>query len=45
MIRVGDDTHDRLKRHGRFGESFYDILNRLMDIAEGKLKKRLSSLL
>ena len=36
MIRVDDDTHDRLKVHGRFGESFQDIINRLLDIAEGK---------
>jgi predicted CopG family antitoxin len=39
MIKVGDDTYDRLKRHGRFGKFFYDILNRLMYIAGGKLKK------
>jgi predicted CopG family antitoxin len=36
MIRVDDDTHDRLKHHGKFGESFQDIINRLLDIAEGK---------
>lgn len=34
MIRVDDDTHDRLKQHGKFGESFDDIINRLIDIAE-----------
>jgi predicted CopG family antitoxin len=36
MIRVDDDTHDRLKEHGKFGESFQDIIIRLMDIVEGK---------
>jgi predicted CopG family antitoxin len=39
MIRVEDDVHDRLKKHGKFGESFQDILVRLMDIAEGKVNK------
>lgn len=39
MIRVDDNTHERLKKYGKFGESFQDILNRLMDIAEGKSKK------
>jgi predicted CopG family antitoxin len=39
MIRVDDQTHERLKKHGKFGESFQDILNRLMDIVEGKTKK------
>jgi predicted CopG family antitoxin len=39
MIRVDDDTHNRLKKHGKFGESFQDIINRLMDVVEGKTKK------
>lgn len=39
MIRVDDDTHERLKTHGKFGESFQDIINRLLDIVEGKSKK------
>ncbi len=39
MIRVNDVTHERLKKFGKFGDSFEDILNRLMDIAEGKTKK------
>jgi hypothetical protein len=38
-ISIDDDTYDRLKKFGRFGESFVDVLNRLMDIAEGKTKK------
>jgi predicted CopG family antitoxin len=36
MIRVDDDTHDRLKQHGKYGDSFDDIIKRLMDIVEGK---------
>ena len=39
MIRVDDGTHDRLKKYGKFGESFQDIINRLMDMVEGKTKK------
>jgi predicted CopG family antitoxin len=40
MIRVDDTTHNRLKKFGQFGDSFEDILNRLMDIAEGKGAKK-----
>lgn len=40
MIRVDDDTHERLKSHGKFGESFQDIINRLLDIVEGKPSKK-----
>ena len=40
MIRVDDDTHERLKTHGKFGESFQDIIDRLLDIAEGKAPKK-----
>jgi predicted CopG family antitoxin len=42
MIRVDDDTHERLKVHGKFGESFQDIINRLLDIVEGKASERTS---
>jgi predicted CopG family antitoxin len=38
-LKINDDTHERLKKHGRFGDSFDDILNRLMDIVEGRSKK------
>ena len=34
MLRIDDATHDRLKKYGQFGDSFQDILNRLMDMAE-----------
>ena len=35
-LKISEATHDRLKKHGKFGDSFDDILNRLMDIVEGK---------
>jgi predicted CopG family antitoxin len=38
-LKISEDTHKRLKKYGPFGDSFDDILNRLMDIAEGKAKK------
>ena len=37
-LKIGERTHERLKKHGRFGDSFEDIINRLMDIVEGKKK-------
>ena len=40
MIGVGDDTHERLKVHGKFGESLQDIINRLLDIVEDKASER-----
>jgi predicted CopG family antitoxin len=40
MIRVDDDVHERLKKYGKFGESFQDILVRLMDTVEGKANKK-----
>jgi HNH endonuclease len=39
MLKVKLKTHKRLKKFGKFGDSFEDILNRLMDIAEEKTKK------
>lgn len=35
-LKIGEKTHERLKKHGRFGDSFEDIINRLMDIVENK---------
>ena len=35
-LKIEDSTHARLKEHGRFGESFDDLLNRLLDILEAK---------
>jgi predicted CopG family antitoxin len=41
-LNVADDTYDRLKKHGQFGESFDELINRLLDENEehkGKSKK------
>jgi predicted CopG family antitoxin len=39
-LKINEDTHERLKKHGHFGDSFDDVLNRLMDIVEGKGTKK-----
>ena len=36
-INFSESTYDRLRRYGKFGESFYGLLNRLLDDIEGKL--------
>jgi predicted CopG family antitoxin len=38
-INVGEATYNRLRDFGKFGESFDDLLNRLMDNMDGKNKK------
>jgi hypothetical protein len=38
-ISINDETHERLKKHGRYGDSFDSILNRLMDLAEDRTGK------
>ena len=38
-IQLEEETRDRLKDFGKKGESYDDIVIRLMDIAEGKAKK------
>lgn len=30
-IKVHEDTHERLKSHGNMGESFDDLINRILD--------------
>jgi len=39
-LKINENTHERLKKHGKFGDSFDDVLNRLMDIVEGKGTKK-----
>jgi predicted CopG family antitoxin len=34
-ITVTEETHARLKRNGKFGESFDNLVNRLLDCIEG----------
>jgi hypothetical protein len=38
-LKISDSTHERLKKYGVFGDSFDKLLNRLMDLADGKTKK------
>jgi predicted CopG family antitoxin len=38
-VNIAEDTYDRLKTFGKFGESFDDLLNRLMDNMDSKSKK------
>lgn len=35
-ISVGDNVYVRLREAGRFGESFSDLLLRLLDTSEGR---------
>lgn len=30
-IKIYEDTHERLKSHGNMGESFDDLINRILD--------------
>lgn len=34
-ISLSNSTLNRLRKHGKFGESFYGLLNRLLDNIEG----------
>lgn len=38
-LTITDSTYERLKSFGNFGESFDDLLNRLMDNVEKKKNK------
>jgi predicted CopG family antitoxin len=41
-LNVSDETYDRLKKHGMFGESFDELINRILnenDEHKGKSKK------
>jgi predicted CopG family antitoxin len=37
-VNLSEDTYDRLKTFGKFGESFDDLMNRLMDNMESGSK-------
>ena len=42
-LNIAEDTYDRLRKRGKFGESFDDLLNRLLnelEESEGKEKER-----
>ena len=36
LVKIKDETHQRLKGYGKFEDSFDDIINRLMDLIERK---------
>ena len=36
-IAVDDETHARLKAQGRFGDSYCDIIKRLLDATEAAI--------
>lgn len=35
-LSINLSTYERLKARGKFGESFGDIIDRLLDLTEGK---------
>ena len=39
-LNVSDDTYERLKSHGKFGESFDELINRILDVMEDKARKK-----
>ena len=39
LIKVKDETHKRLTKIGVFGDSFDDIIQKLLDSYESKAKK------
>ena len=38
-IKISDDIHSRLLRIGSMGETFEDVIKKLLDFYEGKSKK------
>ena len=39
LVKLKDTTHERLKKHGKFEDTYDDIITRLLDIVEGKIKQ------
>ena len=39
LIKVKDDTYDRLSERGKKNDTYDDIIRKLLDITEGKIKK------
>lgn len=37
-LKISDETHKRLTKVGKFGDTFEDIIKRLLDEHEGKKK-------
>jgi hypothetical protein len=40
MVKLSDLTHERLKKYGKFGDSYDDIIARLLDSFEDKIKQQ-----
>jgi hypothetical protein len=38
LVKLKDETHKRLKKYGRFEDTYDDIINRILDLIEGKNK-------
>ena len=38
-IKIHEETHERLKSHGNMGESFNDLINRILDDWEEQEQK------
>lgn len=39
LIKVKDDTYDRLSERGKKNDTYDDIIRKLLDLTEGKIKK------
>jgi hypothetical protein len=39
-LKVSEDTHTRLTKHGKYGESMDKIINKILDVYEGKTTKK-----
>jgi hypothetical protein len=40
LVKLKDTTHERLKKYGKFEDTYDDIITRLLDIVEGKIKQQ-----
>jgi len=39
LIKVKDDTYERLSERGKKNDTYDDIIRKLLDLAEGKSRK------
>jgi predicted CopG family antitoxin len=39
LIKLKDDTYERLTKRGNMQETFDDVIRKLLDLTEGKAKK------
>jgi hypothetical protein len=38
-LKISDETHSRLSKHGNITETYEDVIIKLLDYYEGKTKK------